>query len=153
MRCRWEPSTPTRQKLIEPANRVIGDAGEDIGEPSLRVDVVEPCRLDQRVGDRGALATAIRAAEEPRFTPERYTTQRPFRGFAREADSAIVEEAGERAPAAQHVVDGLRNVVVAGNLGELRVQPLVKFGHSSLSGADEHPGRRCADLGCVRRSR
>ena len=78
---------------------MIGDAGEDIGEPSLRVDVVEPCRLDQRVGDRGALATAIRAAEEPRFTPERYTTQRPFRGFAREADSAIVEEAGERAPA------------------------------------------------------
>ena len=51
------------QKLIKPANWVIGNAGEDIGEPSLWIDLVEAASLDQRVGDRRALAAAIRTAE------------------------------------------------------------------------------------------
>jgi hypothetical protein len=35
------------------------DAGEDVGEPSLRLDVVEPGGPDQRVHHGGALAAAI----------------------------------------------------------------------------------------------
>ena len=38
---------------------MIGDAGEDIGEPGLRVDVVQSRGLDQGVEDGGALTTAV----------------------------------------------------------------------------------------------
>ena len=33
-----------RRSWIEPGGRMIGDAGEDIGEPCLRVDIVEALR-------------------------------------------------------------------------------------------------------------
>jgi len=32
---------------------VISDAAEDIGEPGLRIDAIELCRFDQRIGDGG----------------------------------------------------------------------------------------------------
>jgi hypothetical protein len=84
------------KELIQPADRVIGDAGEHIGEPGLRVDVVELGGLDQRVEDGGALPAAIGAAEQPRLAAERDAAQRPFGGIVRQADVAIIEEASER---------------------------------------------------------
>lgn len=42
---------------------MIGDAGEDVGEPRLGIDVVEATGLDQRISDRRPLATAIGTAE------------------------------------------------------------------------------------------
>jgi len=65
---------------------MVGDAGEDVGEPGLGIDVAEATGLDQRVRDRRPLATAIGAAEQPRFAPERYAAQRPFCGVVREAN-------------------------------------------------------------------
>jgi hypothetical protein len=44
---------------------MLGDAGEHVGEPSLRVDVVELGGADQGIDDGGALATAVGAAEQP----------------------------------------------------------------------------------------
>lgn len=52
-----------------------------------------------------------------------HTAQRPFRGVVGNADAAIFEETGERVPAAQHVVDGLGEIVIARQLGELDYQP------------------------------
>jgi hypothetical protein len=49
---------------------MIGDAGEHVGEPRLRVDVVELGRGDQGVHRGGALATGIGAGEQPRPAPE-----------------------------------------------------------------------------------
>jgi hypothetical protein len=51
---------------------MFGDAGQDVGEPSLRINVIHLGRNDQAVHDRGALATAIRAAEQPRFATQSY---------------------------------------------------------------------------------
>lgn len=61
---------------MEPGGGVIGDASEDVSEPSLRVDVVELGGLDQRVDDGSALATAIGAAEQPRLAAQRDAAQR-----------------------------------------------------------------------------
>lgn len=41
-----------RQELVEPVGGMRGDADEDIGEPGLRVDVIEPRGLD-RIMHRG----------------------------------------------------------------------------------------------------
>lgn len=54
---------------------MAGDAGEDVGEPGLRVDIVEAGGLDQGVEDGGALTAAVRTAKQPCLPPERY---RPF---------------------------------------------------------------------------
>jgi len=51
------------QELIEPGGWVIGDTGEDIGQPSLRVDIVKLGWLDQGVDDSSPLPTAVRTAE------------------------------------------------------------------------------------------
>jgi hypothetical protein len=50
---------------------MIGDAREDIGEPSLRVDVVEPGGLDRRVDEGGTLPAVVGAAEQPCLAAKR----------------------------------------------------------------------------------
>jgi hypothetical protein len=58
------------EQLGEAVLRDAGNASDDIGEPGLGVDVVELGGDDQRVHERGALATAIGADEQPRFPAE-----------------------------------------------------------------------------------
>ena len=60
----WRAPVP-RQKLMEALDGMAGNAHEDVGEPCLRVDVVELCGADQGVHDRRAATAAIRADEEP----------------------------------------------------------------------------------------
>jgi hypothetical protein len=40
--------------------RVVGEPGEDVGEPGVGIDVVELAGLDQRVDGRGPLAALVR---------------------------------------------------------------------------------------------
>ena len=44
---------------------MIGDPAERVGEPRLRVEIVQLCRGDQGVHGGGALATAVGTREEP----------------------------------------------------------------------------------------
>jgi len=106
---------------------MVCDAGEDIGEPGLRIDIAQFGGADQRVHDGGALAAAIGAAEQPRFTAKGYAAQGALRSVVGDADPAVIEEVGERRPAAEHVVDGLREIVVARKLGELGMQPGIEI--------------------------
>ena len=56
--------------------RHLGDAGEDVGEPGLGVDVVELRGADERVHRRRPLAAAIGAREEPGLASERDAAKR-----------------------------------------------------------------------------
>jgi hypothetical protein len=56
-------------------SRMRGAAGEDVGQPGLRIDAVHLGCDDQAVHGRGTLAAAIGAAEEPGFATERDTPQ------------------------------------------------------------------------------
>jgi hypothetical protein len=56
------------EQLVEPRGGVVGDAAQQVGEPGLRIDVVEFCRADQRVDRRGTLA-AIGAAYSHALRP------------------------------------------------------------------------------------
>jgi hypothetical protein len=47
-----------------------GDAGEDIGQPSLRIDAVHLGCDDQAVHGSGALSAAIRPAKQPRLSAQ-----------------------------------------------------------------------------------
>ena len=59
-----------REQVVDVAGRVFGDAGEDIGQPDLRIDIVHLGGDDQAVHHRGALPAAIGAGEEPRFSAQ-----------------------------------------------------------------------------------
>ena len=68
------------EKLVQMGLRQIGDTVEDIGEPGLRIDVVELRGADERVHDSGPHAPAVGAGEEPRFASETDAAQRPLGG-------------------------------------------------------------------------
>ena len=53
------------QQFFDFGNGRFGDAGEDIGKPGLRVDIVELCRVEQRRHEGGAVGSTIRSGEQP----------------------------------------------------------------------------------------
>ena len=53
------------QQFIKPMRGMGGDAREDVGEPSLRIDVVELGGRDQSVNGSGATTSFVRAGEGP----------------------------------------------------------------------------------------
>ena len=57
------------------------------------------------------VATAVGATEQPRLSPQGNAAQGSFGGVVRQADAAILEEAGERAPALEHVIHRLGDIV------------------------------------------
>ena len=59
----------------------VGDVGEDIGEPGLRIDIVELGGLDEGVGDRRGLAAAGRADEEIVLSSDRQGSDGALRGI------------------------------------------------------------------------
>ena len=44
-------SVTPEHEFIEHCDLVVGDAAKDVGEPGLRIDAAELCRLDQGIGD------------------------------------------------------------------------------------------------------
>jgi hypothetical protein len=68
---------------------MIGKAGEDIGEPSLRGDAVELGGLDQRVDGGGAASAFLGAGEGPVVSPDGDAALRSFRGIVQDAQTAV----------------------------------------------------------------
>ena len=138
------------QEPIEIPDTMIVDAGEDIGEPSLRIDVVEARGLDQGVDHGGAVAAAVGACEQPCLAAERNAAQGPLGGIVGEADTPIVEEAREGSPALQHIGHRLGDVGMPRQPGPLGPHPLVEIGDepSKPLAADREPlrGRQTIDL-------
>jgi hypothetical protein len=108
-----------RQEVADPFRRVIKNSCEDVSQPGLRVDAVELGCRDQRVGGSRPPATFVGSGEGPVAAPDRNGTQLTLRSIVRHAETSIVEEAGERCPALEAVVDGLTGLAVLGNPGAL----------------------------------
>ena len=60
---------------MKPALGRVGDAGQHIGEPSLRIYPVELGCHDQRRDRRSPIGTALRAGEQPGATAESKASQ------------------------------------------------------------------------------
>ena len=57
------PNLPGQQ-LTGSINLMVGDAAENIGQPSLWIDVIEFGRLNERVGNGSGSAAVVRAHEQ-----------------------------------------------------------------------------------------
>jgi len=73
------------QQVGDPVCWVIGNAGENVGEPRPGIDVVELAGLDERVDRGGVVSARIRPAEGPVPAPDRDTAHGAFGGVVREA--------------------------------------------------------------------
>ena len=91
-----------------------------IGEPGLRIDVVEFGGADQGVHRRRPYTTAVGAGEQPRFSAQGNPPERALSRIVRQADTPVVEEAGETIPALQHKVHGPGHGGMARQPGALR---------------------------------
>src|SRR5882757_4872668 len=108
-----------RQQLGDASGRMILQARQQVGEPGLRIDVVELGGLDQRVDGRGATAAGVRAGEGPVVAADSDAAQRALGGVVGQAQAAVVEEADETVPAVEAVGDRLGELTVARELGVL----------------------------------
>src|SRR6478609_9992788 len=95
------------QQFSNPVLRHVCDASEHIGQPCLRIDVVEFGRHDQRGHGRRPVSAALGTGEEPRLSPQRKSSKSTLGCIVREADPAIFDEAGKPVPTLEHVVDRL----------------------------------------------
>ena len=62
------------QQLVDPIDRMLGDALDDVAQISLWIEVIELGRANQAVDGRGALATGIGTAEQVIFSAEGHTS-------------------------------------------------------------------------------
>jgi hypothetical protein len=62
--------TIARQQFADPPRRMIRQAGQHVGEPGLRIDVVELGAGDEGVEGRCAPAAFLRISEGPVATPQ-----------------------------------------------------------------------------------
>jgi hypothetical protein len=91
---------------------VIWKAGQHVSKPSLGIDVVHLASCDQGIDGGGTMATSVRAGAGPVSPSDRHAPQRSFSGVVRKTDAAIVEEASERFPAVEELVDRFGGIVL-----------------------------------------
>jgi hypothetical protein len=115
------------EQFVEAFGRVIRQTSERVREPSLRIDVVELGGCDQRVDGGGAAAAFVGAGEGPVLAADGDGAQLPFGGIVRQAEASVIEEAGERIPTLEQIVDRLAGVVLLRDFGTLLAQPHLQF--------------------------
>src|SRR5436190_5640210 len=117
------------QEFVNALGGVVWQAGEHVGKPGLRVDVVELCGGDQAVDGSRASAAFVGAGEGPVLAAQGDGPQLAFRGVVRHAKAPIIQEAGECVPAVEAVVDSFGSVAVLGEPGTLFAQPGLQLDH------------------------
>src|SRR5712664_3172884 len=120
---------------------VIWKPCQHVSEPDLGIDVVHLAGFDQGVDGGGTVAARVRTGKGPVSSSDRHTSQRSFSGVVRKTDAAVVEEAGERCPAVEKVVDRLGGIVLG---GEQRSLPSWR----SRSAGRSKPGMK-KQIGCA----
>jgi hypothetical protein len=141
---------PVPGQEIGDALWMIRQACKDVGEPGLRVDGVELGSVDQRVDRGGAVAAFVGAGERPVLAAQGDAAQRAFGGVVRHAQAAVVEEAGERIPALESIIDSLAGLASAGEFGPALAQESVQISNERAAalGAQREAfcGRKPIDL-------
>jgi hypothetical protein len=95
-----------RQEFVEALGGVVLQAGEDVGEPSVRIDVIDPGGVDQGVDRSRAATSFIGTRERPVVATDGNWPDLPLGGIVGDAQPPIVEEARQGDPSGQAIGDG-----------------------------------------------
>lgn len=111
MRCRWEPSTPTRHEFVPASSGpVASDLLDDIGDVGLRFDAVELGGLDDGIDGGSPFAASLRSGKDPVLAADRHGADRALGDVVVDLGNALVDVAGERVPALAAIVERLGHV-------------------------------------------
>jgi len=109
---------------------MISGPAEEIGQPSARIDVIEPGGDNQRIQRSGPLDVPVTAGEQLRAATQGDAAQGALHGIVGQAGPPVNQEPAENSPSLRHVVHCL------GGLGA--TQELVPLPpHPSLQIADQ----------------
>jgi hypothetical protein len=111
------------QQFVQTRCGKIGNMGEDVGEPGLRIDVVEATGRDHRQHNGRTVGATLAAGEGPVAPSQGDASQCALSTIVGQADPAIVEEAGEVLPAPEHVIHRLQDLRGAREGFSLAEQP------------------------------
>src|ERR1019366_5958120 len=95
-------------------------------------------RLDQGVDRSRPVPAGVGTAERPIAPADRNSAHGPFGGIIRQADAAVVEEAGEGRPSVQTVIDGLGDFALRRDAIALFTQPGFECGDERLGSLLTH---------------
>ena len=107
---------------------MVGDTRQNVREPGLAVYIVEFARDEEGHHTSSAFTAAIRTAEHPIAPANGQPSDTALGGIVGEADAPVINEAGERIPACEHVIHGFGDVVARGKLGALLRHPILETG-------------------------
>lgn len=113
-----------RQQFLDPAGRLGWQAIEYVLEVAMRIVAVELRRLDQAHRRRGALPATPRSSEQPARAPECDRSDPVLDPVIVDGHSPVLEEAHQRRPSIQTVVDGLGDRGVVARTLPMQHQPL-----------------------------
>lgn len=123
---------------------MICDTAEDIGEPSLWIDVVECGRLNQDEGNGNGFASTLRTDEHPIFSSKGYWLYCALASVDIQFQKAIVVIGPCLWHPAQRNTDGFCQRRLAGDFGQFRMKPCLqiiknRFGMSLAQGGSCAP--------------
>lgn len=102
---------------------MIGDAGENPGQPRLRINTVHFGGFDQGIGDGRGLATTRRADEGEVLAPDGHGLHGAFRRVVVDLQDAMIEVGPQFPDPGQGIADRLGQFGFARNAGQLRGEP------------------------------
>lgn len=98
-----------RQEFIDPVDGMtVGHSREYVGDPCLRIDLVEFGGCDQGADGCPAVSATVGAREERVLAVEGDRADGAFDRAGVETDPAVIEEPAEHVPAGERVADRLR---------------------------------------------
>src|SRR5437588_2723112 len=102
---------------------ILGHALEDVLKVGEGLHVVELCRGDEGTDGRPTLSATVGAGEQMVLAPKRDGPDRAFDRIVVELDTAIVQEAAQRWPACEGVLDRSGEAAAARNATKLHLEP------------------------------
>ena len=91
---------------------MVWQVSEDLNQPGLRIHIIEFASLDQRIDSGGALSASVGARERPVASANGNAAHSALGGIVGKTDAAIMEEARERFPAIEAIIDGLGDLAL-----------------------------------------
>src|SRR6266702_7336199 len=112
------------QELVEATVWVaIDDAGDDVGQVSVRLDVNQLAGLDERGDHRPVFGATVGAGEQSILSVQRKGTDAAFDDVVVDLDTAVLEEQAQPLPARERVADRRGELGLLADELKLAAQP------------------------------
>ena len=118
------PSPVPWQQIVDPAHwMIVRQAGKDICEPGLWLDIIEFGGGDQRGNGGPSFGAALGPGEEMVLPTERDGPDGALNRVRVEVDPPVTEEATERSPTGERIADRLREATALRQKRQLPLEP------------------------------